>query len=208
MLELYNAAEINDLFRKIALSVEGMAQQEEAEEEVLVLEGIEQEVKLYEKKTPIIPRAAFQKFCSQNGISEENRNIHPSYPSFTVPAFAKIEERFGSTRMNWWCHNGLFLFFFDHLRDDSLKLVLELGPLHGEQRVVLIEELEACGVNFKATSKMRTAKYTRLYSNTKVIDDWKEEEQVSEAMPELFKHPMNQELLEVIGRIGGESWGR
>ncbi|WP_341201111.1 PD-(D/E)XK nuclease family protein [Planomicrobium okeanokoites] len=205
MLELYNAPEINDLFRKIALSVEGMAQQEEVEEDVLDLNEIEREELTPMTKVPSIPKAAFQKFCMENGISEENRNPHQRYPSFTVPAFAKIEERFGSTRMNWWWHNGPFLFFFDHLRDGRLKLVLELGPLHGEQRVALIEELEAYGVNFRASSRLRTARYTRLFTNTKVIDDWQDEDQVSEAMTQLFKHQEHQRLLEVIERIGEES---
>lgn len=67
MLQLYNAPEINDLFRKTVLSVEEMAQQEEAED-VLISKGIEQEDKISAKKVPSIPRAAFQKFCSENGI--------------------------------------------------------------------------------------------------------------------------------------------
>lgn len=85
-----------------------------------------------------------------------------------------------------------------------MKLIFELGPLHGEQRVALIEELETFGVNFKAASKLRTAKYTRLYSNTKVVEDWEDVEQVSEAMRELFEQSKHQELLEVIGRISEE----
>ncbi|XKE95409.1 hypothetical protein LG326_03490 [Metaplanococcus flavidus] len=85
-----------------------------------------------------------------------------------------------------------------------MKLVFELGPLHGEQRVALIEEMEAFGVSFKAASKLRTAKYTRLFSNTKVVEDWEDAEQVSEAMTELFEHPKHQELLGVIGWIGSE----
>lgn len=207
IMELYNAPEINDLFRKIALSVEGMAQQEQmqVEEEVVDLNEIEREEFNPIKKVPSIPKVAFRKFCMVNGISEENRNPHQRFPSFTVSAFAKVEERFGSTRMNWWWHNGPFLFFFDHLRDGRLKLILELGPLDGEQRVALIEELEAYGVNFRASSKMRTSKYTRLYTNTVVVNDWQNEEQVSETMTQLFKHPKHQELLEVIGRIGVES---
>lgn len=204
MLELYNAPEINDLFRKIALSVEEMAQQEEAEKVEADSEEIEQEEVFREKEVRSIPKAAFLKFCNEECISEENRNLHPRYPSFIVPAFAKIEERFGSTRINWWWHNGPFLFFFNHLRDGRLKLVLELGPLNGDQRVALIEELEARGVNFKVASKLRKAKYTRLYSNSKVVDDWEDEEQVSAVMMELFEHPEYRELLGVIGRIGEE----
>lgn len=172
-----------------------MSQLEEAEEDVLVLEGIEQEERVSEKRVPSIPRAAFLKFCKKNGISEEKWNLHSRYPSFTVPTFIKVKERFGSSRINWWWHNGPFLFFLNHLRDGRLKLVLEIGPLHGEQRVALIEEMETVGVTFKAALKLRTAKYTRLYSNTKVVNDWEDEEQVSEAMTELFKHSKHLELL-------------
>lgn len=203
MLELYDTPQINDVFQKIALSVEAMTQMQE--EETVIVEQIEQVEPSYEKKVPSIPKAAFLKFCTETGISEDHRNPNQRYPSFIIPAFAKIEERFGMTRINWWWHNGPFVFFFDHLRDGRLKLVLELGPLHGDQRVALIEELEAYGVNFKAASKLRTAKYTQLYTNTKVVDDWQDEEQVSDVMTELFKHPQSQELLEVIGRIGEES---
>lgn len=205
MFMLYDAPELNDLFQKIALSVERMAQQKEVSEDVSKSNEIVREELKPLKKVPSISKTAFQKFCIDNSISEEDRNMHPRYPSFIVSDFTKVEEQFGSTRINWWWHNGPFLFFFDHLQDGRLKLVLELGPLHGQQRAALIGELEVFGVSFEAASKMRRAKYTRLHSNTKVVDDWQDEEQVCEAMTELFQHPKHQELLEIIGRIGGEN---
>lgn len=70
--------------------------------------------------------------------------------------------------------------------------------------MALIEELEAYSVTFKAALKLKTAKYTRLYSNTKVVEDWADEAQVSRAMTELFEHTRYQELLEVIRGIGEE----
>lgn len=94
-----------------------------------ILELSETEELSYDKRVPIIPRATFLKFCSENGISENNRNPHQRFPFFIVPSFAKLEKRFGTTRINWWWHNGPFVFFIDHLRDGRLKLVLELGPL-------------------------------------------------------------------------------
>lgn len=77
--------------------------------------------------------------------------------------------------------------------------------MHGDARLAFIEELEAYGVNFKPVSKLRTAKYTRLYINTKVIDDWQDENQVTETMTKLFEHPKHQELLGIIEQIAVES---
>lgn len=78
--------------------------------------------------------------------------------------------------------------------------------MQGDRRVKLIEELKTYGVTVKAESKIRTAKYTRLYSNTKVGEDWENLERVSEAMMELFKNPKYQKLLEVIWQIGEGSF--
>ncbi|MBZ5201567.1 PD-(D/E)XK nuclease family protein [Planomicrobium chinense] len=201
MLELYDAPKLNELFQKIALSVESMSEKAEAEE---IVESEREELTPVRKILPF-PTSAFQKFCEEHSIDAASRKYHQRNPSFIVPTFTKLEQRFGTTRINWWWQNGPFLFWFERLRDGRLKLVLELGPLHGDARLALIEELEAYGVNFKPVSKLKTAKYTRLYTNTKVINDWQDENQVAEAMTKLFKHPKHQELLGVIERIAVES---
>lgn len=106
------------------------------------------------------------------------------------------------SRFDWWWYNGALIFWVDQLRDGRLKLILELGPLQRENRVALISELEMLGVTFKAVSKLRTAAYTGLYSNTKVIEVWQDAQQVAEEMTKLFQHPRHQELLEKIEVVG------
>lgn len=61
--------------------------------------------------------------------------------------------------------------------------------------MALIRELEILGITFKVVSKLRIAAYTRLFSNTKVIEDWQDAQQVAEEMTKLFQHPCHQELL-------------
>ena len=118
-----------------------------------------------------------------------------------MPSFSRLKERFGETRIKWWWQNGPFLIWFEQLRDGRLKLVLELGPLYGEKRVSLIEELEAYGLEFKPASKQKTAKYTRLFTNTKVIDDWRDDSRVADMMTRLYEDPKLQEVMEVIETI-------
>lgn len=72
MLELYEAPELNDLFRKIAQSVESMTQQDEIELE----EEIERKEIAGATKVPGIPRTAFQKFCTEHGIDEDSQNLN------------------------------------------------------------------------------------------------------------------------------------
>ena len=198
MLVLYDAPELDDLFRKIAESVEVMGDAMEEVEEVT--ESMLEKVLTKSAVSPI-PKEAFDLFCAKHNIAEAERNYHWRNPSFVVPAFTRIEERYGMSRFDWWWHNGALLFWFDQLRDGRLKLILELGPLHGEDRVALISELEMLGVTFKAVSKLRTAAYTRLYSNTKVIEDWQDAQQVAEEMTKLFQHPRHQELLAKIEAV-------
>ncbi|MFP8782590.1 PDDEXK-like family protein [Planococcus plakortidis] len=198
MFVLYDAPELNDLFRKIAESVEVMR---DAVEEVEEVTESKLEKVLNKSTVSPIPKEAFDLFCAKHNIAETERNYHWRNPSFVVPAFTRIEERYGMSRFDWWWHNGALLFWFDQLRDGRLKLVLELGPLQGEDRVALISELEMLGVTFKAASKLRTAAYTRLYSNTKVIEDWQEAQQVAEEMTKLFQHPGHQQLLAKIEAV-------
>lgn len=198
MFVLYDAPELNDLFRKIAESVEVMGA---AIEEVEEVTESKLEKVLNKSTVSPIPKEAFDLFCANHNIEETERNYHWRNPSFVVPVFTRIEERYGVSRFDWWWHNGALLFWFDQLRDGRLKLILELGPLQGEDRVAFIEELETLGVTFKAVSKLRTAAYTRLYSNTKVIEDWQDAQQVAEEMTKLFRHPRHQELLAKIEAV-------
>lgn len=98
MLELYDAPKLNELFQKIALSVESMSEKVEAEEDV---EG-EREALTPDRKILPFPTATFQKFCEEHSIDAASRKYYQRNLSFIVLAFTKLEERFGTTRINWW----------------------------------------------------------------------------------------------------------
>ncbi|WP_180956279.1 MULTISPECIES: PD-(D/E)XK nuclease family protein [unclassified Planococcus (in: firmicutes)] len=200
MFVLYDAPELNDLFRKIAESVEAMADEEEA-----VL--LEKEVVSYKRERATFSPQAFRQFCEAQGVDEDERKYHFRSPSFILPSFSRLKERFGETRIKWWWQNGPFLIWFEQLRDGRLKLVLELGPLYGDKRVALIDELEAYGLEFKPASKQKTAKYTRLFTNTKVIDDWQDDSRVADMMTRLYEDPKLQEVLRIIEMISLEKSG-
>lgn len=82
-------------------------------------------------------------------------------------------------------------------------LKMELGPLQPEQRIALIEKLEEQGMSLPAKAKRITAKYTSVFSKSKVVMDWDDEEEVFAMMEELFMDPENQDILKMIERVEG-----
>jgi hypothetical protein len=84
------------------------------------------------------------------------------------------------------------------LRDDRLKLALELGPLKPVQRLAIINGLELLGLPFLPKSKQSTSRYTRLYSNSKVLTSWQDEEEIYKEMEVLFNDPKYQSILSMI----------
>lgn len=193
MMKLYEDPALESVFKKIAKAVESM----ETQQEILM----EQEVEQFRKSLNLFPTASFLKFCEIHGINQNDYSLHERQPSFVVPAFKGLEKQFGSARQKWWWHDGTFIMWFDRLKDERLKLTLELGPLEPSKRIALIEELESRGVSFSAKSKEQHAKYTRIYSNAKVIDDWGDVQVVANEMERLFNHPKNQELLKQIEEV-------
>ena len=73
---------------------------------------------------------AFREFAADHGITEEQYQIKSSTVSVSiVPVFRELEQIYGVTREKYWWHNSTFTYWFERLKDDRLKLVLELGPL-------------------------------------------------------------------------------
>ncbi|ETI69052.1 hypothetical protein [Neobacillus vireti] len=101
----------------------------------------------------------------------QSRNI-----SFLLPAFRELKQTYGSTCEKWLGHNSTFTFWFERLKDDRLKLTLEIGPLNVEQRLGNIKTLESLVLQFSPKSKQTTSRYTRLFSKSKLITNWDDEE--------------------------------
>lgn len=197
MEQLYHDPTLEDTFKMIALAMESM--KEEMQEEI---DQLEDEIHgLIPSKR--IPKEAFLKFAKAHGISEEIYRYKGHTASFLMPIFRELEQTYGKTRINWWGYNSTFVYWFQRLKDDRLLLKIELGPLQPEQRLALIEKLEEQGMSFPTKAKHIMAKYTTLFSKSKVVMNWDDEEEVYEMMDELFMDPENQERLQMIERVGG-----
>jgi hypothetical protein len=191
MIRLYEDSNLTSVFKKIALSLEKMSEEEKQVEEVI-------EYTTRQGRPTNHLQKPFLQFAEEHNIPEEQYSIQTNNASFLLPVFRELEEKYGPTRMKWWWHNSTFTYWFDRLKDDRLKLTLELGPLQPQQRLTIIEELEKHGVVFQERSKQQSSKYTRLYSQSKVINDWEDTTEVHREMECLFSDAKNQWLLECI----------
>ncbi|WP_332698927.1 PD-(D/E)XK nuclease family protein [Halalkalibacter lacteus] len=190
MERLYHDPDINSTFKKIALAVETM--EKEADEQI---ESVGSDAYSVAGK---ISRGAFLKFVESHGILEDHYRIQARNAAFLIPTFRELESTYGVAREKWWWHNSTFTFWFERLKDDRLKLILELGPLQPEYRLAITERLETLGISFSKQSKQPTARYTRIFSKSKVVTNWDEEEVIYEEMERLFSDPKNQDILNKI----------
>ena len=61
-----------------------------------------------------------------------------------MPQFRSLEEQFGIPKWNWWLNNCAIM-WFERLKDNRLKLTLEIGPLEPQKRLMLLHKLESKG---------------------------------------------------------------
>lgn len=200
MERLYHDPATKSIFKKIASAVEKMKSGVVVEKE----EEIETEIIRSSIRREGIPQASFISFTKALELTEFQ--MKPRQHSFILPVFRVLERKFGQTREKWWWHDSTFVFWFDRLNDDRLKLTLELGPLLSDKRLEIIEALEGLGVSFNQKSKLPTAKYTRLHSQSKVILDWNDENEVYSSMLQLYNDKKFQELLTLLSTMEKEDF--
>jgi hypothetical protein len=195
MERLYNSDQFNNLLKQIATAIESLIKIEEQQNE---LEFTDTNALDYNPPKRIIPKDAFVKFAMNHGIPSDLYKIKNHDASFLVPIFRELENSYGVTRMKWWWHDSTFTYWYERLKDGRLKLTLELGPLVPEKRLSIIEQLEEMGVGFSVKSKLPSARYTRIFSESVVIRNWEDEKEVYQAMEYLYKDSKNQSLLKLI----------
>ncbi|WP_442600034.1 PD-(D/E)XK nuclease family protein [Neobacillus sp. D3-1R] len=195
MERLYHDQDINSMFKNIASAIETMNNHQEDKADI---ESIEYTV--YQEKGKF-PKGPFIKFANELEIPSDLFRIQNRNASFLLPLFRELEKTYGTTREKWWWHNSVFTFWYDRLKDDRLKLTLELGPIQPDQRLAIIKALEIQGIHFSSKSKDPYARYTRLFSISKVINNWDNEEELFGEMNKLFKDPRNQFILDKIKNL-------
>ena len=94
--------------------------------------------------------------------------------------------------------------WFERLKDNRLKLTLEIGPLESQKRLMLLTRLESKGRKISAAAKRPEASYTRIYTNTSNISNWSDEDIVIQAMNELFNDKDCQNVIQMLIDIAKE----
>ncbi|PFN25107.1 PD-(D/E)XK nuclease family protein [Bacillus cereus] len=190
MNDMYNSADFNQVVAAIGDTIEKLVYGEEDSSSEIV------EVERNQIEADTLANA-FQLFIHQHKLQEDFYNISSKKPSFIMPEFRKLEEQFGTPKWNWWLNNCVIM-WFKRLKDNRLKLTLEIGPLESQKRLALVTRLESKG------KKVSAAAHTRIYTNTSNISNWSDEDVVMNAMNELFNDTNCQNVIQMLTDIAEE----
>lgn len=70
----------------------------------------------------------------------------------------------------------------------KLKLTLEVGPFEEDKkRIEFLKKLESYGIKISERAKEPGRKYTRIYTDTKKINDWTDPDELSDVMKKLYE---------------------
>lgn len=199
MNKMYNSDGFNEVIAAIAEAITSIVYEEDiAETETFDSSHIQSDQ--VDKGTL---SAAFQLFVTQHNLQEECYNIHHRLPSFIMPEFWLLEEKFGVPEWNWWLNNCVIM-WFERLKDNRLKFIIEVGPLESYKRLSLLAKLESKGMKISARAKNPDASYTRIYTSTSNISDWSDMKEVLENMNGLFGEKECQGVMDLLVDIAGE----
>jgi len=107
--------------------------------------------------------------------------------------------------INWNSGYPLAIWFSEYY--DKLKIVLEVGPFQpSELRVRFIEHLESCGFHIRRQAKRAESQYTRVFTNTAVIKDWQDEDELAEKLNALFSGKATSQLKMLIDASNTFPW--
>ncbi|MEI4831385.1 PD-(D/E)XK nuclease family protein [Bacillus sp. FJAT-53711] len=199
MNKMYNSNSFNEVISSIAEAITSIVYEEDTEEnEIFYADHIQSNQ--VDKGTLA---AAFQLFVTQHNLQEECYNIHHRLPSFIMPEFRLLEEKFGVPQWNWWLNNGLIM-WFERLKDNRLKFIIEVGPLESYKRIALLTKLENKGMKISERAKNPDASYTRIYTSTSNIGDWSDTKEVLNSMNALFGEEACQGVISLLINIADE----
>lgn len=157
---------------------------------------IERDIKNKENKL----KEAFLEFVNKNGIEKDCLELSERVPSFILKEFKVFDEKLGLPRWKWWLNNA-FIIWFEKLKDNRLKLVIEIGPLEHSKRIILLEALESKGVKIKEKSKEIDSCYTRIFTYAKPVLNWDDKDEILKAMNYIYNSKECKEIIENICKI-------
>jgi hypothetical protein len=201
MNDLYQREDFNRILTIISRTIDELVDGESSEEE----EVSAQEESVGVPKTIAFQTltASFSRFIEPLQIDHTNYKIQTKKPHFILPEFRKLEETFGVPQWKWWLNNCVIM-WFEKLTDNRLKFSLEVGPLEVEKRLAFLNRLEEKGLRIKNQAKRPEASFTKIASDTLMIQNWENEEEVLEGMKKLYDSSECQRVINIIREIAAE----
>lgn len=193
MNNIYNNADFNQVVSAIDDTIASLINGEEDDDTAEERNQIEQNVL----------SNAFQVFTKQHQLQEDLYKMSSKKPSFIMPEFRLLEEKFGIPKRKWWLNNCAIM-WFERLTGNRLKLTLEIGPLESQKRVSLLTTLESKGKKISAAAKKPGTLYSKIYTNTYNVSNWSDEDIVIHAMNELFNDTKCQNVIQMLTEIAEE----
>ncbi len=81
----------------------------------------------------------------------------------------------------------------------KLKITLEIGPFDNpRKRAEFLTLLEQKGIKLRKNAKDAGRKYTRIYNQTRAIDDWTDEDELTEGMIKLFNNDKVKDMRRIV----------
>jgi hypothetical protein len=142
-------------------------------------------------------REAFLTFAKVEEFPEEVYKTHVRVPNFILPDWIDFEEILGKPEDGYWLGHGLII-WFERTWNERLKLTIEVGPLHHDNRIALLTALEGEGISIRSSSKMEGKKYTRIYNHFTEISDWANKREIVEGMEQLYHDPSTKSVFKKI----------
>ncbi|MHA6260582.1 PDDEXK-like family protein [Sporosarcina sp. CAU 1771] len=144
---------------------------------------------------------AFNRFTTSKMMDPNLFYSHKTLPNFVLPEWTTLPKSFEVTENYWLGHP--FIAWFSK-RNSTIRLIVEVGPIAHNERVLLLKQLEAKGVPVRALAYEEGRKFTRIYSRAVPIGNSEDFIEIEQAMNELYACREFQEVREQISQAINE----
>jgi hypothetical protein len=161
-------------------------------------------------KTPPIPRKSKNEFgeAARQFVGEHTEFAHLKSTSYQLWFIPKEWANIMPKEIEGWPSPYPVAFWFNLIESKGrLGIVLEIGPLaSAERRRRLVEAFRRSGFSLRAGADREEAKYSRVYTEYRPVNDFGNPEELKRIMNELWEQSSG-ELIRATNVIKGFPWG-
>ncbi|WP_391206641.1 PD-(D/E)XK nuclease family protein [Psychrobacillus sp. L4] len=141
---------------------------------------------------------AFLQLVSHSNFEEHSYYAHRSVPNFIQSSWRELPEAYKVPR-DYWLQAPFIAWF--RSKNSSIRLIVEVGPIEHLYRVKVLERLALEGIFIRAMGYEEGRKYTRIYSNSMLVQNPDNADQVFTAMEQLYQSPQFTQFLNKINKV-------